>query len=100
MDDVVVFQSVKRALRLHVSPYTLPEAAHGHCQVTASQVEPTSCVGVSSMNSRVTVWLCCCEQSDMGAAWRVCRFTDHSPTLHKYITSGTVLRITHMETEV
>jgi hypothetical protein len=72
MDDQVVLVSVKRGLRLHVSPNKLPD--HDH-EVTASQ-------------------------TDESAAWRVCRYTDHNPAAQRFVMSGSVIRLKHTELEV
>jgi hypothetical protein len=39
------------------------------------------------------------DQTDVSAAWRIVRYSDYSPQLQRFLTSGAVIRLLHTEDE-
>ena len=120
VDDQIALVSVKRQLRVHVSPNPLYNRGpkFPRFEVTASQVtcpSPPHSLTVLSIGSHVC---CCCvvclrndcvnnvcvcvpaRQTDSTSSLKIVRYSGFQHSLHHYITSGTVVRLFHTEAEV
>ena len=119
VDDQIALVSVKRQLRVHVSPNPLYNRGpkFPRFEVTASQVtcppspSPTHCTLNGSHVCCCVVCLrndcvnnvCVCipvRQTDSTSSLKIVRYSGFQHSLHHYITSGTVVRLFHTEAEV